>query len=232
MPTLVEHGPSYANPVPFIGLSWTSGGFNDVGASDLCSSQVVEVEGSRTKTGPGKGATPTIRIHRMTENEVSHRRILLLTRYLRAYRRCTFEQSIDTSRAGMIDRTDERLGPAVRRIANLARLQPDWDSYGGHPPTPLARGKALEFLRRVSTLLWPVAGERARPASISPLPSGGIELEWQGPSSLIAVDVGPDGTWGYLRKRGSGESAEYQEDAGLGEDKLLPLVAEVLAAQP
>lgn len=123
---------------------------------------------------------------------------------------------------------DEGFTAVRRRLAELARLESGWDSYGAHPPTRAALDGALQFARRVERLYWHSAGDRVRPASISPLPTGGIELEWQTSDDLIAVDIGPDGRKGYLRKGGSGRNAHYDERDDVSQEILLSLLADVL----
>ncbi|MBA2276261.1 MAG: hypothetical protein H0W06_00745 [Chloroflexia bacterium] len=116
----------------------------------------------------------------------------------------------------------------LKRLVSLRDLKADWDSYDAMPPSPIALEKSVGFARRVANLFWYVAGDRAWPMSVSPLPNGGVEMEWQGHSSLIAVDVAPDETWGYLRKTGSGRDVQYEEGTELTEAQLLPLIAGVL----
>jgi hypothetical protein len=127
---------------------------------------------------------------------------------------------------------EDDFGSVERRLAELAALEADWDSYGAYPPTPAALDGARQFLTHVEELYWRTAGERTRPTSISPLPSGGIELEWRKPEELIAVDIGADGRWGYLRKIGSGRDARYEEADDIPSDLLLSLVAKVFLPHP
>jgi hypothetical protein len=125
-----------------------------------------------------------------------------------------------------VDR-DVLLEPVLQRLSSLEALAEDWDSYGALPPTSTALEQALGFCRRVAELLGPAIGERARPAEISPLANGGVELEWHGANLLIAVEVGPEGEWSYLKKLGSGPSARYEEE-NLAEEAMLRFVQEVL----
>jgi hypothetical protein len=117
------------------------------------------------------------------------------------------------------------------RLDELARLGEDWDSYGAHPPAATAIDEALRFAAQVLEVYWSTARERALPTSISPLPSGGVELEWRTPDRLLAIDVGPDGEWGYLRRIGAGREARYDESDAIARDALLPLVSEVLLSR-
>lgn len=118
------------------------------------------------------------------------------------------------------------------RLAELAGLGEDWDSYGGHPPAPKAVAEAARFVEEVLAVHWATARGRALPASISPLPSGGIELEWSVPDGLLAIDVGAGGQWGFLRKTDRGNGVQFDEGDDVARDSLFPLLAEVLLAQP
>ena len=123
---------------------------------------------------------------------------------------------------------DALLSPVRQRLEELAQLDPDWDSYGACPPARAALDGALEFASRVERRFWRRVGERVLPSAISPLPSGGIELEWHNPGELVAVDIGPDGRCGYLRNSGSGRGAHYEEQNDVSPVTLLSVVAAVL----
>ena len=71
------------------------------------------------------------------------------------------------------------------RLRQLARLPPDWDSYGARPPA----AAALHAARRLGAAL--PAG--APPPGAVPLADGGLQLEWHLPRGEIAVVVAPAG---------------------------------------
>lgn len=75
-------------------------------------------------------------------------------------------------------RTD--LDAIAHRLTVLSRLPQDWDSYGANPPDPRIR----------DVVLWCAAifGWKGQPI-VTPLPSGGISLEWPD----LDLDIRPDG---------------------------------------
>jgi hypothetical protein len=127
------------------------------------------------------------------------------------------------------DVSDAELESVRTRLDELANLEPDWNSYGGKPPARSSIAAAVQFMKLLARVFRQTSSAQFQPTSISPLPSGGIELEWRTARETVAVDVGPDGQWGYLRKHGVGRDAKYEERTGLSQDQLLPLVAEVIA---
>jgi len=151
----------------------------------------------------------------------------LVMRRLSRLQDAKFRESQD-SRTDSPFPEDDFVDSARRRLADLTRLGQNWDSYGAVPPTSTAIDGALQFIDRAGKLFWRILGERARPTSISPLPSGGIELEWRLPAEFLAIDIGPEGRWGYLRRSGSGRTARAEEREGLTDDQLLPVLANFL----
>ena len=116
------------------------------------------------------------------------------------------------------------LAPMVQRIAGFAKLEPDWDSYGAAAPTPEALEVATQCLRVLVDTYAPTAGDKALPFWVSPLPNGGVQLEWRGPTAELEVEIGPLGQLGFLFQVGQGANAVYEEgdDASLS-DVLLRL---------
>ena len=69
------------------------------------------------------------------------------------------------------------------RLEILRKLPPDWDSYGGLPPTAEAIKTAEEFLTVIGIPF------------IAPLPNGGLTFEWNLPSGeTVLVDILPSGS--------------------------------------
>jgi hypothetical protein len=108
-----------------------------------------------------------------------------------------------------------RLEATLRRIAQFADLRPDWDSYGGDPPSPRARTEAGQWVEIVADLFGARAGDAAVPYSVAPLADGGVQLEWRGRSGVVELEVGPEGELGYLFLAGAegGAPAEEGDDA-------------------
>jgi hypothetical protein len=76
--------------------------------------------------------------------------------------------------------------PAVAdRLVTISALPDDWDRYGGRATDPRHFGTVLRILARVmdesSELPW-----------IVPLPSGGLQLEWDGPRGHLQFVIDDD----------------------------------------
>lgn len=67
---------------------------------------------------------------------------------------------------------------AVAELAQLERLTPDWDGYGGLPVARVHANRALRFLRRFMTDQSPMP-------EIVPLADGGVQLEWRLPAGRV-----------------------------------------------
>lgn len=68
------------------------------------------------------------------------------------------------------------------QISELRLLQPNWDSYGGNPPTQ----EALDAALGLATTL-------ASAVQLVPCPSGAIQLEWHLGDWDIQMYIGKDG---------------------------------------
>ena len=80
---------------------------------------------------------------------------------------------------------------AVERIRKLTNLEPDWDGYGGSPPTEEAVKATAELLLETHKL---IQGLPEGPF-IAPLPEGGLELEWELDSGAeLMLVIPPTGT--------------------------------------
>jgi hypothetical protein len=113
----------------------------------------------------------------------------------------------------------------ARRISGFADLEPDWDSYGGKTPTLEAIDAAQRLLTTISRDRRALAGaERLVPSWVSPLPSGGVQIDWNGPSAELEVDVDPSGRIGYLLQHGHGDLATYEEADDVAPDQVLELL--------
>jgi hypothetical protein len=127
-------------------------------------------------------------------------------------------------------RSDAGLAAACQRLAELAALQADWDSYGADPPTDLAITTARQVLEAVAGRLASAAGATPAPYFIAPVPTGGVQLEWTGPCSEIEVEVGPEGALGYLLVRREGDAETEQVQARVSPAQVVDAVAGVLGA--
>ena len=68
--------------------------------------------------------------------------------------------------------------PLDEQFQALADMDPNWDSYGGVPPTDAALAAAHDYVKMI-----------ARPPDVIPINDGGIELDYP----TVIVVIGPDG---------------------------------------
>lgn len=125
-------------------------------------------------------------------------------------------------------RVHTALDPTIQRIARFSELKPDWDSYGAKVPTPQALDAAARYLKILVGTYAPFAGDRAMPFWVSPLPNGGVQLEWRGPEAELEIEVDPEGRLGYLLQEGHGPDAKYEEDDSAPFPSVLPLLGRVV----
>jgi hypothetical protein len=118
--------------------------------------------------------------------------------------------------------------PALDRLAEFSRLESDWDSYGGSPPSAAAIAAASRLVLAVAEHLVDVVSDRARPYAAAHLADGSVQITWRGPVDELEVEIGPGESIGYLliTERGSNERYEDREDVLPAE--ILKLVARVL----
>ena len=107
------------------------------------------------------------------------------------------------------------------RLDELSALQEDWDSYGALPPTARAIGVASRLIVEATAHVGDV------PSAVMPFPNGGLQVIWERGRDELQVDVGPDGSFGYLTvHRGDGEPAMTEAD-GLSLSDILALVQQL-----
>lgn len=111
--------------------------------------------------------------------------------------------------------------PAFRRIREMAELPPNWDAEGADPPTPQAVAAALYLIEAMAERQHARGLGLTLPSTSSPIPDGGLQVEWQGRNAHIDVQANPDGSYGFLVKWGTGPEANYEE---AGEEPLASLM--------
>jgi hypothetical protein len=79
----------------------------------------------------------------------------------------------------------------AKRLAELAHLQQDWDSYGSPPLHPTAVAAA-------SRVLAMAAMENTPLPFIGPVAGGGIQFEWNAGGRALEITLLPDGAVEYL----------------------------------
>jgi len=113
----------------------------------------------------------------------------------------------------------DTLTSTIQRIAEYAELEPGWDSYGAKPISREVRQTAERFVRATAQI--------ALPTWVSPLPNGGIMLDWETPTVLLSIDVEPDGSFMTLWVDKKGSEREYTALAGMTEPEAIALVAKL-----
>src|SRR5207244_13379829 len=88
---------------------------------------------------------------------------------------------------------------AADDVLKLATLPDNWDGEGSPRVQPSTLTKAVELLCKLGTAVEPMS-------HVSPVPGGGLQLEWFLPDRYLEVEVFPDGSAEYLTRRGHDES--------------------------
>jgi hypothetical protein len=134
----------------------------------------------------------------------------------------------DTRRIVPITPLDAMLHAAESRLAYFASLGPDWDSYGGDPPTRRAIESARHLLEAVCAQFATAPLDRVRPFAITPTPNGGVIIEWRSPGLETAIEIGRQGSLGYLVVEGTNEPYRYLEDDLVSMEKVLELISRAI----
>lgn len=129
----------------------------------------------------------------------------------------------------LTQQAEPSLLPAFDRIAEMAKLPANWDREDADPPTGSAVGAAAYLIEAVAEALHRLRGERVAPETSSPIPDGGLQVEWEGHNARIDVQINPDGSYGYLVKWDSGRDAKYEEADEAPVEKILGLIDRVFA---
>lgn len=126
----------------------------------------------------------------------------------------------------------QHLDDAVSRVAGMVDLLPNWDSYGATPVLAHAIATATSLVPQVATARLRIDGTRIAPTLVAPIADGGIQVEWNGPTARIEVQIAPDGTLGYLIAVDDERERRYDEVDDAPFEDVMALVLRVLAAQP
>ena len=120
------------------------------------------------------------------------------------------------------------LEPAQQRLAELARLEADWDSYGAEPVSDTAIWKVRLLLKSVEETLGGAAHEEMRPYAIAPVADGGVQVEWRRAGETLEVEAAPVGHLGYLYVRGEGDNRTFVERDNVPLSEVLDLLNQLL----
>ena len=119
--------------------------------------------------------------------------------------------------------------PALSRIVEMAKLAPNWDGEDADPPTADAVAAACYLMEAVAAQRQQQGGVGIPPATSSPIPDGGLLIEWRGPAARIDVQANPDGSFGYLAKWDSGSAARFEEVDAAPLDTVISMIDRVLS---
>lgn len=119
---------------------------------------------------------------------------------------------------------------SLDRLDELAALSDDWDSYGGSRPTDASVRAARTLLLTVSITFGAALGRAVNPTHISPLPVGGVQLEWEGDQKDLEVEVGPDGGFAYLLVDRTEPTRRYTEGENTPAATIVGLVVSALVS--
>jgi len=119
---------------------------------------------------------------------------------------------------------------ALGKLNEIADLGPDWDTYGGDPPSPLAIAMARRLLLIVYGEFSRLAYEQSWPQAIAPRADGGVQIEWGTRPVEIAVHTNPSGGLGYLYVDQQSGTPEYKEVPSASFNEVLQLIAKVMFA--
>lgn len=124
--------------------------------------------------------------------------------------------------------SDPSLATACQRLAELASLEPDWDSYGADPPTALAVTTARSLIEDVARRASAATGVDPAPYFIAPISTGGVQLEWTSPANEIEVEVGPDAALSYLLITRDDDAERETGQRHVSQAEVIAAVASVL----
>jgi hypothetical protein len=103
------------------------------------------------------------------------------------------------------------LRPALKKLAQIEALGPDWDGYGGLPPS----ARSLAMAQTIMVRMVAEFDRRGVPTEVMPIADGGVQVEWQGQSGVLALNAAPDGSWSYLLIEHGPDGRVFTERYGL-----------------
>lgn len=118
----------------------------------------------------------------------------------------------------------------MSQLEEYARLESNWDSYGGETITAGAidASRAL-ILKTLSSLASPLRLKALDGLSVAPTADGGVGLEWDIYDRSIDVAINPDGSLSYLRVDRSDDGAQYFERHQVPPEEVVAQIFEIMA---
>jgi hypothetical protein len=102
--------------------------------------------------------------------------------------------------------------------------KPNWDSYEAYPVSDETFGRARDLVLKIIDSSEEENAVVLRPYDISPVPTGGIYLEWRKENERLLVDLKPSGEFTYLRTKGQKPTRISEERHGVSQDDIRQLV--------
>lgn len=109
------------------------------------------------------------------------------------------------------------IGPTLQSLAEVLRLRPNWDTYGGNPVDPRCAEAALGLAFRT------LRDDTAAP-SIVPTSPGGLQLEWHAGGVDLEIEfLSPTRICGIFEDHVAGTS--WEKDLTFDESPLIGAIA-------
>jgi len=93
---------------------------------------------------------------------------------------------------------------ALAQIRGFRSLAPDWDSYGAAAINAESIAAAELLLQRVEAVFGTEFGDLLPPYFVAPVPTGGVQIEWQRGTTYFELELSAAGTLSYLGIAGKG----------------------------
>jgi hypothetical protein len=109
----------------------------------------------------------------------------------------------------------------LKRLEAISVLQKDWDSYGSEAPTEAAIFAARKFIAELNRI------QKEAPFFITAIPNGGLQMEWQGSTGALEIEIDPTGDFfNFLRITGKGTAnRQSEEKQGLSAHEILQQIS-------
>jgi hypothetical protein len=122
----------------------------------------------------------------------------------------------------------EALARTMQRLDELSRLERDWDSYGGLPPSEVAIATARRLISAVATRVTP-GGANVEPFFTAPVPTGGVQFEWAQPGVELEIEIGPTGSLSVLLARSTCDAENVVEERDVAWSRVVDLISETVS---
>jgi hypothetical protein len=113
-----------------------------------------------------------------------------------------------------------------REFVDLARTPADWDSYGAAPADPEAIAAAQALILDVVSALRGRAVEDILPADVMLLPTGAVQVIWEGQHGELDLDINSEREIGYLLTLGTGPGRCREEKDNASPEDVVKLLVE------